>query len=102
MFQPIHGTAPDLKDPNMANPTGAILSGALLFETLGFVDAGRALRAAVEAAIRQGHRTGDLVQLSERSPLSATDFEYYVRNAFERATAKGMEAIAIPGSGPWS
>ena len=51
MFEPIHGSAPDIAGQNKANPTAAILSAAMLLEHLGFDDAAARIHRAVEADI---------------------------------------------------
>ena len=56
MFEPVHGSAPDIAGQQKADPTAAILSGALLLDHLGHGDAA----AAIEAAV--------LADLSERVP----------------------------------
>ena len=63
VFQPCHGTAPDIAGQGKANPIAAILSGAMMVEWLGqrhaceeAVHAGRLVRAAVDAALTQGIR----------------------------------------------
>jgi 3-isopropylmalate dehydrogenase len=56
MFEPVHGSAPDIAGQQKADPTAAILSGALLLDHLGHADAA----AAIEAAV--------LADLSERAP----------------------------------
>ena len=53
MFEPIHGSAPDIAGQNKANPTAAILSAAMLLEHLGFDDAAKKIDAAVEADIEE-------------------------------------------------
>ena len=47
MFEPVHGSAPDIAGQEKADPTAAILSGALLLEHLGLDDAARAVESAV-------------------------------------------------------
>jgi len=60
MFEPVHGSAPPLAGKNVANPIGAILSAALMLETLGRTeDAGR-IERAVEAAVHAGETTRDI------------------------------------------
>ena len=49
MFEPVHGSAPDIAGKNLADPTAAILSAALLAKTLGFVEAGEKIERAVAA-----------------------------------------------------
>ncbi|GAB3416247.1 bifunctional 3-isopropylmalate/3-methylmalate dehydrogenase [Haloparvum alkalitolerans] len=60
LFEPVHGTAPDIAGEGVANPTAAILSAAMLLEYLGHVDAGANVRDAVESVLEEGPRTGDL------------------------------------------
>jgi 3-isopropylmalate dehydrogenase len=60
MFEPVHGSAPPLAGKNVANPIGAILSAALLLESLGRPeDAGR-IERAVQEAVRAGEVTRDV------------------------------------------
>jgi len=56
MFEPVHGSAPDIAGQQKADPTAAILSASLLCEHLGLTEAARAIEAAVEADIEE--RTG--------------------------------------------
>ena len=61
LYEPIHGSAPDIAGKNLANPIGTILSGAMLLrESLGQREAASAVESAVAAAIRAGVRTADL------------------------------------------
>ncbi|GMV22887.1 MAG: tartrate dehydrogenase [Acidimicrobiia bacterium] len=60
LFEPVHGSAPPLAGKNVANPMGAILSSALMLETLGKADAAKAIEAAVVAAIEAGETTTDI------------------------------------------
>jgi 3-isopropylmalate dehydrogenase len=50
MFEPVHGSAPDIAGQNKANPIAAILSAAMMLEFLGDTDAGARIRAACEDA----------------------------------------------------
>jgi 3-isopropylmalate dehydrogenase len=60
MFEPVHGSAPPLAGKNVANPIGAILSTALMLETLGQAADARRIEAAVEAAVLDGETTRDI------------------------------------------
>jgi 3-isopropylmalate dehydrogenase len=64
MFEPVHGSAPDIAGRQKADPTAAILSAALLLEHLGLDDAARTVEAAVSAdlAARDGspRRTAEI------------------------------------------
>ncbi len=60
LFEPVHGTAPDIAGEGIANPTAAVLSAALLLEYLGHVEEGQRVRDAVTGVLSDGPRTGDL------------------------------------------
>lgn len=60
MFEPVHGSAPDIVGRGIANPIAAILSGAFLLEWLGQPQAAARVRQAVEAALAAGAKTPDL------------------------------------------
>jgi 3-isopropylmalate dehydrogenase len=60
IFEPIHGTAPDIAGTGLANPAGAILSLALLLDELGQPAAARAIERAVTGVLDDGARTPDL------------------------------------------
>ena len=61
LYEPIHGTAPDIAGRGIANPMGSILSVALLFEhSLRLPEVAAEIRAAVDAALVAGARTPDL------------------------------------------
>jgi 3-isopropylmalate dehydrogenase len=60
LFEPVHGSAPPLAGRNVANPMGAILSAALMLETLDWKEEARAIEAAVERAVHEGHTTSDI------------------------------------------
>lgn len=51
MFEPVHGSAPDIAGQHKADPTAAILSGALLLEHLGLPEAATRISSAIEADI---------------------------------------------------
>ena len=61
LYEPIHGSAPDIAGQDMANPIGTILSAAMMLRlSLGRDDAASAIEAAVGAALDAGWRTADL------------------------------------------
>jgi 3-isopropylmalate dehydrogenase len=60
LFEPVHGSAPPLAGKNVANPMGAILSAALMLETVGRGDEARRIEAAVEAAVHANETTPDI------------------------------------------
>jgi tartrate dehydrogenase/decarboxylase/D-malate dehydrogenase len=60
IFEPVHGSAPDIAGQGIANPIGAIWSAALMLESLGETEASRRLLDAIEAVCRNGPRTRDV------------------------------------------
>ncbi len=61
MYEPIHGSAPDIAGQDKANPLAAILSAALLLRhSLSLVREAEEVEAAVESAINEGYRTEDV------------------------------------------
>ncbi|WP_313691358.1 3-isopropylmalate dehydrogenase [Halorarum halobium] len=60
VFEPVHGTAPDIAGEGVANPAATILSAAMLLESLGYDAAGESVREAVEVVLSEGPRTPDL------------------------------------------
>jgi len=61
MFEPVHGSAPDIAGQGIANPIGQIWSGAMMLEHLGHVDAANAIVAAIETVLEEPrHHTPDL------------------------------------------
>ena len=60
LFEPVHGTAPDIAGEGVANPSAAILSAAMLLDHLGHDEAAADVDDAVESVLAEGPRTADL------------------------------------------
>jgi tartrate dehydrogenase/decarboxylase/D-malate dehydrogenase len=60
LFEPVHGSAPDIYGKGIANPVGQIWSGAMMLEHLGQPAAAKAIVDAVEAVLVEGPRTRDV------------------------------------------
>src|SRR5690606_29603755 len=70
LYEPIHGSAPDIAGQGKANPCGTILSAAMLLRhSLGLETEAAALERAVFAAVAAGQRTADIA-LSDSPPVS--------------------------------
>jgi 3-isopropylmalate dehydrogenase len=63
LFEPVHGSAPDIAGQGKANPLAMALCGALMLEHLGHAREARILEQAVEEQVREGAHTPDLVPL---------------------------------------
>src|SRR3546814_10455092 len=61
LYEPIHGSAPDIAGQGKANPLATILSAAMMLRySLGQADVADRIEAAVSRALETGHRTADL------------------------------------------
>ncbi len=73
IFEPTHGTAPQLAGRNMANPVAAVLAGAMLLEHLGEAKAASIIRRAVEDVIKEGkYITFDIAKICGVPPASTS------------------------------
>lgn len=78
VYEPIHGSAPDIAGKGIANPTATILSAAMLLRhSLGLETEARAVEQAVEAALAAGARTADIAPSPDRA-LSTNAFTDHV------------------------
>lgn len=69
LYEPIHGSAPDIAGKDIANPLATILSGAMLMRmSLGRADVADAIEAAVSATLAEGYRTPDLIAAAGEQP----------------------------------
>jgi 3-isopropylmalate dehydrogenase len=91
LYEPIHGSAPDIAGRDIANPIGTILSAAMMLRTsLGQAGAASAIEAAVSKALADGWRTGDLAD-----PSDPTDGLVEVgTTGFATAVIEALEASA--------
>ena len=78
LFEPVHGSAPDIAGRNVANPIGAVASAAMLLRHgLGLGDEADRIEAAIAAALAAGCRTEDLARGGESS-LSRAEMTYAI------------------------
>lgn len=87
MFEPVHGSAPDIAGQGVANPVGQIWSGAMMLDALGHPAAAAHLVAAFEAALAGGTRTRDL-----GGQASTAAFTEVVRGHIEDLARTGEHA----------
>ncbi len=72
IFEATHGTAPKLAGKDMVNPSSIILSGAMMFEYMGWTEVAKLIEEAVEAAIASKRVTFDFHRLMENAELLST------------------------------
>ncbi|OPE54951.1 isocitrate/isopropylmalate family dehydrogenase, partial [Mycolicibacterium diernhoferi] len=72
MFEPVHGSAPDIAGKGVANPVGAVWSAAMMLDHLGFPEAAADVLAAMEATLAQPQtRTRDLGGTASTAEVTA-------------------------------
>lgn len=82
MYEPIHGSAPDIAGQNKANPIATILSAAMMLRfSFGLAAEADAIEKAVDDVLNAGWRTADLMGSSEGTPLSCTEITEKVLEA---------------------
>ena len=54
LFEPVHGSAPDIFGKNISNPIGQIWSGSMMLDHLGYPEAGKAIFSAIEKVLAAG------------------------------------------------
>jgi 3-isopropylmalate dehydrogenase len=89
LYEPVHGSAPDIAGQNLANPMGAISCVAMMLEvSFGRVDLAQRLRDAIDAVLARGARTRDLARPGEKA-LASDAFARLIR---EELAARGAAA----------
>jgi 3-isopropylmalate dehydrogenase len=88
LYEPIHGSAPDIAGKGIANPIGTILSAAMLLRhSLGLVEEADAIERAVREAIASGAHTADMVAGPSGKTISTTDMGNLIRASLGEAQA---------------
>jgi isocitrate dehydrogenase len=78
IFEATHGTAPQFAGQDKLNPTSLILSGAMLFDYIGWSEAAAAIRAGIAQAIASQHVTADFASDDQATILGTQAFGAYV------------------------
>jgi len=89
VYEPIHGSAPDIAGQGIANPIGTILSVALMLRhSLDLQDEAEAVERAVDAVLDAGHRTADLVESAQMS-IGTVEMGDCIAAAIRKAGKRG-------------
>ena len=97
LYEPIHGSAPDIAGKGLANPIGAILTGALILRhTAGLEAEAAAIESGVRKVLEQGFRTADLVRgnTAGLTVLSTTEMGAKVRETVNQLLAVSPQLSA--------
>ncbi|MFI2563484.1 tartrate dehydrogenase [Paenarthrobacter sp. NPDC018779] len=100
LFEPVHGSAPDIAGRNLANPVGQIWSGAMMLDHLGHPEAAAHLQSAFESVLREGLGTRDV-----GGPSTTTEFTAAVLAAIDvidAVTAINANPAGKPAAAPAS
>jgi 3-isopropylmalate dehydrogenase len=85
LYEPVHGSAPDIAGLGIANPIATILSVALMFRlTFGYEDAASAIERAVKSVLDAGHRTGDIATDRTRA-IGTQEMGKYIVAAIQKS-----------------
>ena len=88
VFEATHGTAPKYADKDVMNPGSVMLSGAMMFEFMGWGEVAQLIESGIERTIQQKRVTYDLERLMEgAAKLSTTDFASAIIGNMEVAVA---------------
>jgi 3-isopropylmalate dehydrogenase len=91
LYEPVHGSAPDIAGKGIANPLGSILSVAMMLRmTLNRPEDADLLEKAVDAALAAGARTADIAEPGANK-LSTSEMGDAVLNALDKIAAKEKE-----------
>lgn len=87
LYEPVHGSAPDIMGQNKANPCATILSFAMALRySFGRKDDAEILENAIQNVLAKGVRTNDLMQSKDKKPVSTTEMGTEIITALEEIT----------------
>ncbi|MEO1938924.1 MAG: 3-isopropylmalate dehydrogenase [Sulfurimonas sp.] len=85
VYEPIHGSAPDIAGQGIANPIATIASASMMLRfALGENEAANKIDAAIKRALKEGYRTGDLAQFDAKEVCSTSEMGSIIANYIEK------------------
>ena len=85
MYEPVHGSAPDIAGKGIANPLATILSAAMMLRySLGLPEEGERIEKAVRSVLSQGFRTTDIASSDDTNVLGTKEMTEKVIEAYEK------------------
>jgi len=85
VYEPIHGSAPDIAGQGIANPIATISSASMMLRyALGENEAADKIDAAIKRALKEGYRTGDLAQFDAKEICSTSEMGSIIANYIEK------------------
>ena len=97
LYEPVHGSAPDIAGTGKANPLGAILTAAMVLRhSAGLESEAAAVEAAVNTVLTAGHRTADLARGHETTPVvSTSEMGKLVHQALSESIDRSQSMFAV-------
>ena len=93
LYEPVHGSAPDIAGKGLANPLGAILTGALILRHSGGLESeAAAIETAVRKVLEEGFRTPDLAR---NNPSAAVDFKVLSTTEMGARVRETVKALLV-------
>ena len=92
MFEPVHGSAPDIAGRGISNPIGTIASGALMLDHFGLHDEARAVEAAIDTVTASGHVTRDVGGTADTDEVTTAIIEALRPAPWRPSSAAGRAA----------
>jgi 3-isopropylmalate dehydrogenase len=85
LFEPVHGSAPDIAGKGLANPVAMLLTAAMMMEELKQPEIAAALRTGIQAALDAGLRTADLHREGKTTRTGTREMAAFIRDAALKA-----------------
>jgi 3-isopropylmalate dehydrogenase len=98
LYEPVHGSAPDIAGKGIANPLGAILTAAMLLRhSAGLEQEAQTIEAAVRKVLDAGHRTADLLRgvATEQTATSTSEMGALVHQSFSTIMDRRLPTHAV-------
>lgn len=96
LYEPVHGSAPDIAGQGKANPLGAILTAAMLLRhSAGLEEDALAIEAAVDKVLAAGHRTSDIARGNAAANVTTHDMGKLVHEALAQSIDKQQSLHAV-------
>lgn len=96
LYEPVHGSAPDIAGQGKANPIGAILTAAMLLRYSARLDQdAAAIEAAVDKVLAAGHRTGDIARGNAAANVTTHEMGRLVHSALTESIDKQQSMHAV-------
>jgi 3-isopropylmalate dehydrogenase len=96
LYEPVHGSAPDIAGQGKANPLGAILTAAMVLRhSANLEQEARAVEAAVTKVLAEGHRTSDIARGNTAANVTTQQMGKLVHNALAESIDRQQSLHAV-------